>query len=77
MQEDTHLFLVRLWSKEAEGDRDQAGWRGKVQHVLSGEAHAFQGWPALIDLLLEMAETESFEVGAPAEGADGARGGKS
>jgi hypothetical protein len=51
----SHLFLVRLWSEET-GDHN--GWRGRVNHVLSGEARSFHDLPALIDLLLEMADTE-------------------
>jgi hypothetical protein len=51
----SHLFLIRFWSEET---GDQSGWRGRVNHVLSGETRPFHDWPALIDLLLEMAETE-------------------
>ena len=46
----SHLFLIRLWP--ATGGGETAQWTGKVQHVASGEAHSFAGWPALIDLLL-------------------------
>jgi hypothetical protein len=63
--EHSHLFLVRLWS---EGVGDHNGWQGRVQDVRSGEARIFQDWPMLINLLLEMAETESIkgiESGAP------------
>ena len=45
----SHLFLVRLWpGEDANG---QAQWRGKVQHMVSGEARYFQDWTTLIDLL--------------------------
>ena len=63
--EHAHLFLVRLWS-DAVGDH--SGWQGRVQDVRSGEARRFHDWPTLINLLLEMAETESIkgiENGAP------------
>jgi hypothetical protein len=32
-----------------------------VQHLLSGEARTFDDWPTLIELLLEMAETDGTE----------------
>ena len=45
----SHLFTVRVWLDEpAEG---HIGWRGKVQHVLSGETRYFRDWPALLAFL--------------------------
>jgi hypothetical protein len=41
----SHLFTVRLWL-EPLGD-GQTEWRGKVQHVTSGEAQYIRDWPAL------------------------------
>ena len=41
----THLFLLRMWIEDL-GD-GKAEWRGKVQHVLSGEASYFRDWQAL------------------------------
>lgn len=43
---NTQLFLVRLWTDVDDDGRPV--WRGKLQHVVSGEAHYFQEWPALI-----------------------------
>jgi hypothetical protein len=65
-EQRSHLFLVRFWSQ---GSRDgqvlqECGRKelsGRVQHVLTGEARTFDDWPTLIDLLLEMAETEGVE----------------
>jgi hypothetical protein len=42
----SHFFTLRLWRAEA-GD-GQTEWRGKLQHVLSGESRYFQNWPALV-----------------------------
>ncbi len=39
------LFTVRLWVEDLGDDRKE--WRGKVQHVLSGEAQYFRDWLAL------------------------------
>jgi hypothetical protein len=58
--EGSHLFLVRLWPKSKEANGRAEGewcWCGRVQHVLSGEAHNFRDWPGLIDLLLTMMPT--------------------
>ncbi|MCX6032872.1 MAG: hypothetical protein NT169_26750 [Chloroflexi bacterium] len=48
----SHLFTVRLWLEEfADGGSE---WRGKVQHVLSGETRYFRNWHALRVFLQEM-----------------------
>lgn len=41
----SHLFTVRLWA-EALGD-DQHEYRGKVQHVVSGDACHFRDWATM------------------------------
>ena len=46
------LFLVRLWVDEVAGE--EAAWRGRVVHVLSGQAHDFHDWQTLSRVLLEM-----------------------
>jgi hypothetical protein len=46
----SHLFTVRIWP---EALQDRVEWRGKVQHVLSGEARYFREWPALVAFLLQ------------------------
>ena len=58
----SHLFMVRLWSEGAEGQRS---WGGIVQHILNGEKHTFHDWSALVDLILEMIETEQVEDDQP------------
>jgi hypothetical protein len=50
----THLFTVRLWREDLGEGRTE--WRGKVQHVLSGEERYFRDWPALNAFLLTMLE---------------------
>jgi hypothetical protein len=59
--EGSYVFLLRLWPQEANGTAHSTAngtvdtrWCGRVQHVMSGEAHNFQDWPALVDLLLTM-----------------------
>lgn len=48
----SHLFTVRLRNEElGAGQRE---WRGKVQHVHSGEAIYFREWPALVNGIINM-----------------------
>lgn len=48
----SQLFSVRLWREELDEGRTEM--RGKVQHVLSGEAYYFRDWATLITLLIQM-----------------------
>jgi hypothetical protein len=45
----SHLFTVRLWLERI--GEEPVRWRGKGQHVLSGEICFFQDWPKLIEFL--------------------------
>jgi hypothetical protein len=51
-QHSSHLFTLRLWHEELGGG--DAEWRGKVQHVTSGEVRYFRDWPTLVAFLLQM-----------------------
>jgi hypothetical protein len=48
-QHHSELFTVRLWQEERGNGEEE--WRGKVQHVTSGEACYFHDWPTLITFL--------------------------
>jgi hypothetical protein len=48
-QHSSHLFTLRLWREELGGGETE--WRGKVQHVTSGEVRYFREWPTLIAFL--------------------------
>jgi hypothetical protein len=48
----SHLFTVRLWTEDIGGG--QREWRGRVQHVISGEAYYFRDWATLIAHLLKL-----------------------
>lgn len=51
------LFSVRVWLEDR-GD-GQSEWRGKVQHVLSGEGRYFRKWHTLVAFIIEKAAAES------------------
>ena len=41
----SHLFTIRMWLEDlGNGQKD---WRGKVQHVNSGEVRYFRDWSTL------------------------------
>jgi len=48
----SQLFSVRVWREELA--ENQHEWRGKVQHVASGEASYFRDWDGLLMYLKEM-----------------------
>ena len=48
----SHLFVLRMWQENL--GQDQLEWRGKVQHVTSGEAHYFRDWSGLIACLQQI-----------------------
>jgi hypothetical protein len=55
----SHLFMLRLWAEDL--GSGQTDWRGKVQHVSSGEARYFRNWPTLeafVEGLLRMVDPE-------------------
>jgi hypothetical protein len=63
----THLFTLRLWVEPLAADHAEI--RGRVQHVLTGEALYFRTWPALLAFVeerlaeLEAKHSESGESG--------------
>ncbi|HET9920147.1 MAG TPA: hypothetical protein VFQ30_09930 [Ktedonobacteraceae bacterium] len=50
--QQSHLFTIRLWQEELGEGRSE--WRGKVQHVQSGEVWYFRQWSALVGSLEKM-----------------------
>lgn len=47
-----HLFVVRVWREVLDGGRSE--WRGRVQHIGSGEVRYFRTWRALIQFIVAM-----------------------
>lgn len=56
---NTHpqLFLLRVWSEDLGQGRCE--WRGRVQHIGSGEVRYFRDWLLLIACLQEMVSDSS------------------
>lgn len=44
------VFTLRVWS-EAVGE-DQTEWRGRIQHIATGETRYFRTWDALVEFLV-------------------------
>lgn len=55
-RDESTLFLVRVWVLEMSGGG--VGWGGRVQNVVTGEAHTFRDWAELLDWLEEMLSAE-------------------
>lgn len=53
----SQFFTMRLWAEDLGDGRTE--WRGKVQHVISGEVHYFREWSMLIAWLVAMLTTET------------------
>jgi hypothetical protein len=51
----SHLFTVRLWPEDLGEGRSE--WRGRVEHVLSGQTRYFRDWATLVSAFQEMLET--------------------
>jgi hypothetical protein len=41
----SHVFMLRLWPEDL--GSGQTDWRGKVQHVNSGEVRYFRDWQTM------------------------------
>lgn len=52
----SHLFTIRVWREELA--EDQREWRGKVQHVNSGEAYFFRQWSEMVAHMVTWLEQE-------------------
>lgn len=48
----THLFVIRIWAQDIEHGRSE--WRGRVQHVPSGEVHYFREWADMLSIVQAM-----------------------
>jgi hypothetical protein len=64
----SHLFMLRLWPEDV--GSGQTDWRGKVQHVNSGEAQYFRDWATLeafVEGLLRGTEPEEPRADEPVD----------
>jgi len=59
-QPRSHLFTVQLWQEEL--SKGQTEWRGKAQHVSSGQVHYFREWSKLILFLQAMLPTPNPDM---------------
>jgi hypothetical protein len=51
-QPHSEFFSLRLWHEIlGEGETE---WRGRIQHVTSGDTRYFRDWQTLIDFLVEV-----------------------
>ena len=72
-QYQSQLFTLRVW-QEALGE-GRSEWRGKIQHVQSGEVFYFREWSSLAALLEKM--LVEVETHSPSEQSDAGQIGES
>ncbi len=50
-EEDEHAFILRIWyePREIEGARPQ--WRGRIQHVITGQQRYLKDLQEIVDFL--------------------------
>jgi hypothetical protein len=71
----SHLFMLRMWPEDLGGG--QTDWRGRVQHVNSGEVRYFRDWPTLeafVEGLLRRIGPEGPDAERAGRGDAGTRG---
>lgn len=51
-KEGSQLFTVRMWPEPL--DDEQVEWRGRVDHVASGEGYYFRDWSLLATYMEKM-----------------------
>ena len=49
MQDREELFMMKLWKESL--DRTHVEWRGKIQHVASGQVAYFRDWSKVMDFI--------------------------
>jgi hypothetical protein len=55
----SNLFMVRVWPEEVDDRRVE--WRGKIQHVTSGEALYFREWGSMLAFLQSVTPGQAVE----------------
>ncbi len=58
----SQLFFLRVWLDDEPGEND---WHGRVQHPVTGEAHAFRTCAELKRLIREMMAPEKSDPFTP------------
>jgi hypothetical protein len=65
-QTSTQLFTLRVWSEEV--GEAQTEWRGRVQHVATGETRYFRTWEALVQFLTDQLGAVAQNLPRPPRG---------
>jgi len=64
--QSSQVFMLRLWPEDMGGG--QTDWRGRVQHMNSGEARYFRDWPTLESFVEELLRRPEADGSAAGEG---------
>ncbi len=52
----TESFAVRVWLERVGPGKTE--WRGRVEHMRTGETHYFREWSSLVDKIQSMLHSE-------------------
>lgn len=61
-ESESALFTLRIWQVRESGEVE---WRGRIQHVLSGEVYYFRTWQMLIERLAKILTQAELEIKDP------------
>jgi len=56
---ETNAFIVRLWTETRSVEQSQAAlWRGVIEHVQTGERHAFENLDQVLEFIRQRSHLE-------------------
>ncbi len=62
-EDNTHVFIVRLWLEPREVEGATTEWRGVIEHVPSGEQRYFKDLHGMVDFARPYLEGMGVEFG--------------
>jgi hypothetical protein len=62
-EDNTHVFIVRVWLERREIEDASAVWRGMIEHVPSRERRHFKGLDEMVDFVAPYLERMGVRFG--------------
>ncbi|MFQ5857712.1 MAG: hypothetical protein ACE5LU_19065 [Anaerolineae bacterium] len=62
-EDNTHVFIVRIWREPREIDGAAPEWRGVIEHVTTGERRYLKDVDAIVAFILPYLEGMGVELG--------------
>ncbi len=61
-EDNTHVFIVRIWSEPREIEDAPVEWRGVVEHLFSGDKHYLKDLAEIITFIAQHTEELQVEI---------------